>query len=402
LHTIVLPILQEIKQKGDDAVRHYTQKFDKVIIENFKVTTFELENASHIIPENLKNAIKIAKQNIEKFHISQKEISQKIETMQGITCWRKSVPIQRVGLYVPSQSAPMFSTILMLGIPATLAGCSEIVLCTPPQIDGNIHPALLYTAHLLGIKNVFKCGGVQAIGAMSYGTLSIPKVDKIFGPSNQYVTTAKQIVAEEGTAIDMPAGPSEVLVIADEYANADFVASDLLSQAEHGTSSQVVLCTNSEDFANKVLNALELQTAIQPRKEIIVEALAHSHILVFENLENAMNFSNEYAPEHLILHVENPELLGEQVQNAGSVFLGAYSPESVGDYASGTNHTLPTEGFARAYSGVSLDSFVKKITFQKLTQQGIKNIGNAVEIMAEAEGFFAHKNAVSVRLKSLE
>ncbi len=402
LHEIVLPILQDIKQQGDNAVRHYIEKFDKVKIQDFKVSKKEFEDAQHLVSPALKEAIKTAKQNIVKFHLSQHEISKKIDTMEGVTCWRKSVAIERVGLYVPSQSAPMFSTILMLAIPANMAGCKEIVLCTSPQSDGTIHPALLYTAQLLHIENVFKCGGVQAIGAMAYGTESIPKVDKIFGPSNQYVTTAKQLVSEEGTAIDMPAGPSEVLVIADEQANAIFVASDLLSQAEHGASSQVILATNSEDFANKVLVELAIQTEIQPRKEVILQALAHSRILVFEDTTQAMDFSNAYAPEHLILHVEQPELLAEKVRNAGSVFLGAYSPESVGDYASGTNHTLPTEGFARAYSGVSLDSFVKKITFQKLSEKGIQNIGQTVEIMAEAEGFFAHKNAVTVRLDSLK
>jgi histidinol dehydrogenase len=401
LHEIVLPILQDLKTQGDKALRHYVQKFDKVQIEDFRVSEAEFQEAQNLVHDDLKKAIQTAKYNIAKFHLEQHEHPKKVETMEGVSCWRKSVAIQRVGLYIPSQSAPMFSTILMLGIPANMAGCEKIILCTSPQSNGKIHPALLYTAQLLNIKNVFKCGGVQAIGAMAYGTESIPKVDKIFGPSNQYVTTAKQLVAEEGTAIDMPAGPSEVLVIADQNANAVFVASDLLSQAEHGESSQVILATNSEKFADEVLAQIEIQTQTQPRKEIILKALAHSRILVFENITEAMDFSNEYAPEHLILHVDNPEILADKVKNAGSVFLGAYSPESVGDYASGTNHTLPTEGFAKAYSGVSLDSFLKKITFQKISEKGLQNIGKTVETMAEAEGFFAHKNAVTVRLNFL-
>lgn len=399
LYQSVLPILKDVKENGDKALKKYIEKFDKIKVSQFAVTKEEFAEAKNLVPEELKEAIKVAKYNIANFHIAQQEPIKKIESTQGVVCWRKNTPISRVGLYIPSQSAPMFSTILMLGIPANLAGCKEIVLCCTPHESGKIHPVLLYTADLLNIHSVYKCGGAQAIAAMAYGTESIPKVDKIFGPSNQYVTAAKQLVSEEGTAIDMTAGPSELLVIADETANPVFVAADLLSQAEHGASSQVVLCATSEKLADEVLKEIAQQIIAQPRKEIIEKALLHSHILLFDTTEEAMDFSNEYAPEHLIINTKDFEVLADKVVNAGSVFLGNFSPESAGDYASGPNHTLPTEGYARTFSGVSVDSFVKKITFQHLSEKGIKNLGKTVEIMAEAEGLFAHKNAVSLRLK---
>jgi histidinol dehydrogenase len=402
LHQAVQPILQEVKNGGDQALRQYVQKFDGVWIENFQVTEDEFREANAQVGDELKKAIQTAKYNIAKFHIEQKEHVKKIETMEGVTCWRKSTPIAKVGLYIPSQNAPLFSTILMLGIPANMAGCEEIIMCCTPDKNGKINPVILYTAYLLNIRKVFKCGGAQAIAAMAYGTETIPKIDKIFGPSNQYVSAAKQLVSEEGVAIDMTAGPSEVLIIADETANPVFVAADLLSQAEHGIDSQVILATPSEKLADAVLVEVENQIETQPRKEIIRKSLNNSWILVFKDNFEALEFSNEYAPEHLIIATANDDYLAEKVVNAGSVFLGNYSPESAGDYASGPNHTLPTEGFARTFSGVSLDSFVKKITFQKLSAKGIQNIGKTVEIMAEAEGLFAHKNAVTVRLEALK
>ncbi len=402
LHQVVMPIIQDVKKNGDAALRHYVEKFDKVRIEQFKVSEREFEEAEAQVSEELKKAIKVAKYNIAKFHIAQQEPVKKIETMEGVTCWRRSTPIAKVGLYIPSQSAPLFSTILMLGIPANMANCEEIVLCSTPNQDGTIHPVILYTANLLNIKNVFKCGGAQAIAAMAYGTESVPKVYKIFGPSNQYVTAAKQLVSEDGIAIDMTAGPSELLVIADDTASPVFVAADLLSQAEHGVDSQVVLATSSENLVEAVMQELYKQLDALPRRDIARASLSKSRIILFKNNMEAMEFSNEYAPEHLIISTANDEVVAERVVNAGSVFLGNYSPESVGDYASGTNHTLPTEGFARVFSGVSLDSFVKKITFQRLTPKGIQNIGNTVEVMAEAEGLQAHKNAVTVRLNALK
>jgi histidinol dehydrogenase len=402
LYQAVQPILQEVKREGDEAVRRYVEKFDKIYIENFQVTEDEFREANASVSDELKKAIQTAKYNIAKFHLEQKEHIKKIETMEGVICWRKSTAIQKVGLYIPSQNAPLFSTILMLGIPANMAGCEEIIMCSTPDKSGKINPVILYTAYLLNIRKVYKCGGAQAIGAMAYGTATIPKVDKIFGPSNQYVSAAKQLVAEEGVAIDMTAGPSEVLVIADETANATFVAADLLSQAEHGIDSQVILATPSEKFADSVWQEVERQVITQPRQEIIRKSLANSWLLVFKDSFEAMEFSNEYAPEHLIIATANDDYLAEKVINAGSVFLGNFSPESAGDYASGPNHTLPTEGYARTFSGVSLDSFVKKITFQKLSAKGIQNIGKTVEIMAEAEGLFAHKNAVTVRLEALQ
>jgi histidinol dehydrogenase len=401
LYPTVRPILKAVKEEGDAALRRYVQKFDRVLIDDFRVSPEEFREANAQVSEELKKAIQTAKYNIAKFHISQKEAIKKVETMEGVSCWRKSTPIAKIGLYIPSQSAPLFSTILMLGIPANMAGCEEIIMCSTPNIDGKINPVILYTANLLNIKKVFKCGGAQAIAAMAYGTETVPKVYKIFGPSNQYVTAAKQLVMEDGIAIDLTAGPSELLVIADETSNPVFVAADLLSQAEHGADSQVVLASPSERLVDEVLAEIQKQKEVQLRKEIIDKSLSKSVALVFQNSLEAVEFANEYAPEHLIIATANDEYLAEKIINAGSVFLGNYSPESAGDYASGTNHTLPTEGFAKVYSGVSLDSFVKKITFQKITPKGIQNLGKTVEIMAEAEGLFAHKNAITVRLEAL-
>jgi histidinol dehydrogenase len=391
-------ILLEIQENGDKAVQKYAAQFDKSHLNHFLVSDEEIQKAISLINSELKSAINIAYQNIKRFHQTQKTESELVETMQGVTCYRKSVGIERVGLYIPGGTAPLFSTVLMLGIPAVMAGCKQIVLCTPPAADGTVHPAILYAAHVIGITKIFKIGGIQAIGAMAYGTETVPKVFKIFGPGNQYVTCAKQLVANQGVAIDMPAGPSEVLVIADDTANPDFVASDLLSQAEHGTDSQVVLITLSDAFLQKTLQSIDNQLKRLPRQTIAKQALGNSIAIVAKNYAEAMDISNEYAPEHLILATENATILAEQVVNAGSVFLGHYSPESVGDYASGTNHTLPTNGFARTSGGVSLDSFVKKITFQSLTQEGLKNISSTVICMAEAEQLQAHAEAVRIRL----
>lgn len=402
LEALVIPVLEAVKSQGDTALKKFTQQFDGVSLENLQVSQAEFEDATNAISKELKSAIQQARENISKFHLAQREESQQIETMPGVNCWRKSVGIPRVGLYIPGGTAPLFSTILMLGVPAMIAGCEQIILCTPPSKEGKVHPAILYTANLLGIKEVFKAGGSQAIAAMAYGTESIPKVDKIFGPGNQYVTVAKQLVNKEGISIDMPAGPSEVLVVADHTASPDFVAADLLSQAEHGIDSQVILVTMNDQIAQNCVDAVEAQLASLPRKEIAAEALKHSKTIVVNNQQEALDLVNVYAPEHLILALENAEAFGDRVINAGSVFLGNYTPESVGDYASGTNHTLPTNGFARAYSGVSLDSFVKKITFQRLSPEGLQALGPAVEIMAAAEELEAHKRAVSIRLEELE
>ncbi|MBL7936988.1 MAG: histidinol dehydrogenase [Bacteroidia bacterium] len=400
LESTVQSVLTDIKANGQSAVRKYTLQFDKIDIENILVTDVEFSEAGKLITDDLKNAIQLAKKNIETFHLVQKENLQVIETMSGVKCWRKSIAIQKVGLYIPGGTAPLFSTILMLGIPAKLAGCEEIILCTPPDSNGNINPAILYTAQLIGITKVFKVGGVQAIGAMAYGTIIIPQVYKIFGPGNQYVTCAKQLVNKQGVAIDMPAGPSEVAILADETCIPEFVAADLLSQAEHGSDSQVILVSTNESVIQKIQTELEKQLAVLPRKELATKALENSKAILVKTNTEAITLLNEYAPEHLIIACANDEQLAEQVINAGSVFLGNYSCESAGDYASGTNHTLPTNGYAKAYSGVSLDSFVKKITYQKLSKEGINNIGPAIELMAEAEGLQAHKNAVTVRLKS--
>ena len=400
LEIIVLPVLQDVKQNGDAAVKKYTAQFDKIEFNDTKVSPAEMEEALLLVGDDLKNAIQMAKENITKFHLAQKEAVTKIETSTGVLCWRKSVAIQNVGLYIPAGTAPLFSTVLMLGIPAQIAGCSNIVVCTAAGKNGKVHPAILYTAGLLGIQNIYKIGGIQAIAAMAYGTQTILKVSKIFGPGNQYVTAAKQLVNKEGIAIDMPAGPSEVAVYADDTCVPAFVASDLLSQAEHGVDSQVVLVASALTIIEKVKEQIELQLKELPRKEIATTALQHSRFIVVENVDDAFEFLNEYAAEHLIIASENAAMLSEKIINAGSVFLGNYSPESAGDYASGTNHTLPTNGYAKAYSGVSVDSFIKKITFQQLSKEGVKSIGSAVELMAEAEGLDAHKNAITLRLNN--
>lgn len=399
LESIVSAVLTDIKTNGDVAIKKYTLQFDKVAVENLLVTEEEFLQAEKKVAPELKVAIQLAKSNIEKFHIAQKEESKIIETMEGVKCWRKSVAIEKVGLYIPGGSAPLFSTILMLGVPAKIAGCKEIVLSTPPNSEGEINSAILYTAKLIGVNKVFKIGGVQAIAAMAFGTETVPKVYKIFGPGNQYVTCAKQLITKEGVAIDMPAGPSEVAVLADETCIPEFVAADLLSQAEHGADSQVILVSDNETVIARIQTELEKQLALLPRKELTAKALENSKAILVKDKNEAIDLLNEYAPEHLIFACKDDEQLAEKVINAGSVFLGNYSCESAGDYASGTNHTLPTNGYAKAYSGVSLDSFVKKITFQKLSKQGIHNIGKAIELMAEAEGLQAHKNAVTLRIK---
>ena len=395
----IRPILDDVKKNGDRALIKYTAQFDKAEITNIAITEGEIQFALNSVNTELLDAIRTAADNITAFHKKQLQPVERIETMPGISCWRKSVGIEKVGLYIPGGTAPLFSTVLMLAIPAVIAGCKEIVLCSPPSADGKIHPAILAAAAYIGIKKIYKVGGVQAIAAMAYGTESVPKVFKIFGPGNQYVTTAKQMVQKDGVAIDMPAGPSEVAVYADKTARSSFVAADLLSQAEHGVDSQVILVTDDELMVMKVEFELKLQLENLPRKEFAEQALNNSKIILVENSGQAIELLNMYAPEHLILACENAEALSEKVINAGSVFIGHYSPESVGDYASGTNHTLPTNGYARAYSGVSVDSFVKKITYQQLTQEGLNNISKTVELMAEAEGLRAHAEAVRVRLK---
>ncbi len=390
-------VLDEVKAHGDIAVKKYTQQYDGVELEDNIVTIDEIENAIGLVAKDLKEAIQLAAKNIRCFHEKQIADVEIIETMSGISCWRKSVGIEKVGLYIPGGTAPLFSTILMLGIPASIAGCKEIILCSPPNKNGQLHPAILFAAHLVGIKKIYKIGGVQAIAAMAYGTQSLPKVDKIFGPGNQYVTAAKQLIQQEGVAIDMPAGPSEVCVLADDSANPAFVAADLLSQAEHGSDSQVLLVSTSKALVEKVNIELDKQVEALPRKEIALKALANSKAILVDQIDEAIDIVNEYAAEHLIIACENESSIAERIVNAGSVFLGNYSPESVGDYASGTNHTLPTNGYARAYSGVSVDSFVKKITFQQLTKKGLTSIAQAVELMAEAEGLQAHANAIRIR-----
>lgn len=401
LKKIVEKIFREVHSNGDKAVLEYTHRFDHAALKSTIVTKREFGAASKQVDKKLKDAINIAKKNIEKFHASQKATENKLETTKGVTCWRKTVPIEKVGLYIPGGSAPLFSTVLMLGIPAKLAGCKEIILCTPPNEEGKIHPAILYTAAFIGIKKIFKAGGVQAIAAMTFGTATIPQVHKIFGPGNQYVTAAKMFAFEKGIAIDMPAGPSEVLVVADESAEPSFIAADLLSQAEHGADSQVIFVSLSEKLIGQVNKEIELQLKALPRKNIASKSLHNSSAILVKHKKEAVEIINEYAPEHLILSVKESSFFIEHVVNAGSVFIGNYTPESAGDYASGTNHTLPTQGFARSYGGVSLDSFVKKITYQQITEKGIKNIGSTIETMAEAEELIAHKNAVSLRLKKL-
>lgn len=398
LTEIVGNIIGDVKNEGDKALIKYAETFDGVSLNHLNVSKEEIDNAISETPQTLKDAIDVAYQNILKFHKAQQQTEAVVETTKGVKCWRKSVAIEKVGLYIPGGSAPLFSTILMLGIPAKIAGCEEIVLCSPPNKKEEIHSAILYTAQMVGISKIYKVGGAQAIGAMAFGTESMPQVYKIFGPGNQYVTKAKELVQQEGIAIDMPAGPSEVLIIADETCKPAFVASDLLSQAEHGPDSQVILLSNSEFILEKCLAELEKQLVQLPRKTIAEKALENSKAIVLKNIKDCIEFSNLYAPEHLIIASENASQHIDVIVNAGSVFLGNYSCESAGDYASGTNHTLPTNGFAKNYSGVSLDSFVKKITFQQLTKEGIKNIGGAIEIMAETEELMAHKNAVSLRL----
>jgi histidinol dehydrogenase len=398
LEATVSNILNDVNQNGDAAVKKYALQFDKVVLTDLKVSETEFAEAAALVDDNLKQAIAVAKENIQKFHAAQKESIIKIETVAGVTCWRKSVAINKVGLYIPGGTAPLFSTLVMLGVPAVLAGCREIAVCTPTDKNGKVNPVVLYTAQLIGLKTVFKIGGVQAIAAMAYGTETINKVYKIFGPGNQYVTCAKQLINAAGVAIDMPAGPSEVAVYADDSCNAAFVAADLLSQAEHGADSQVVLVASNNTIVAAVKAAIQKQLQELPRKDIAAKALEHSRFIVMENADTAFELLNEYAAEHLIIASDNAAILAEKVINAGSVFLGHYSPESAGDYASGTNHTLPTNGYAKAYSGVSLDSFVKKITFQQLSKEGLNNIGTAIEAMAAAEGLEAHKNAVTIRV----
>lgn len=395
----VKAVLNDVRSRGDEAVKEYELQFDKVQLSALKVTESEIAEAEKIVSAELKAAILLAKGNIEKFHAAQKQQLPKVETMPGVTCWQKAVAIDKVGLYIPGGTAPLFSTVLMLAIPAQIAGCKEIVLCSPPNKAGKIHPAVLYAAKLAGVSQIFKIGGVQAIGAMAYGTESVPKVYKIFGPGNQYVTAAKQVVSLKDVAIDMPAGPSEVEVLADETANPAFVAADLLSQAEHGVDSQAVLITTSEILAEQVIVEVNKQVEELPRVDLAKQALVHSKIIVVKDLQQVIAITNEYAPEHLIISTKNYMEIANQITNAGSIFLGHLTPESAGDYASGTNHTLPTNGYAKAYSGVNLDSFIKKITFQEITPEGLQNIGPAIEIMAENEELMAHKNAVTLRMK---
>ncbi|HEY8404651.1 MAG TPA: histidinol dehydrogenase [Flavobacteriales bacterium] len=398
LRSSVQGIMKNVKKEGDRALFQFALQFDKSSLTSLAVSPQEIKNATSAISPELDKAIHIAAENIRKFHSAQQEQSRFIETMPGVQCWRKSVAIDRVGLYIPGGSAPLFSTVLMLAIPAQIAGCKEIILCTPPDANGNVHPAILHAASVAGVSRIFKTGGAQAIAAMAYGTESIPKVDKIFGPGNQYVTCAKMLAQQEGTAIDMPAGPSEVLVIADRTSNPSFVAADLLSQAEHGSDSQVILLCTDKEWMMRCQEELLKQLNQLPRKELATASLSNSRFICFNTLQQCMAFSNSYAPEHLIIACEHAEELANEVRNAGSVFIGAYTPESAGDYASGTNHTLPTSGNAKAYSGVSLDSFIKKITFQKITRDGLQQLAMAIETMAQAEGLTAHKNAVSIRL----
>ena len=400
LRDTVLQVLGDIRAKGDKAVIEYEEKFDKVKLSSLEVTEEEFAEAEKATDNTLKEAIGKALENIRKFHASQKFEGQKVTTSTGVTCWQKAVAIEKVGLYIPGGTAPLFSTVLMLAAPAKIAGCKEIVLCSPPNREGKINTAILYAAKAAGVSKIFKAGGVQAIGAMAYGTESIPKVYKIFGPGNQYVMAAKQEVSLHDVAIDMPAGPSEVAVLADETANPAYVASDLLSQAEHGVDSQSILITTSEQLINAVQEEVEKQLAVLPRKEITEKSLSHSKLILVNTIDEAIDMSNEYAPEHLIIETKDYMQVAERIVNAGSVFLGPYTPESAGDYASGTNHTLPTNGYAKAYSGVNLDSFTRKITFQEITREGIMNIGPTIETMAANEFLDAHKNAVTVRLKS--
>ncbi len=395
-------IFREVRTGGDSVLKKYTEKFDRVSLETLVVTKEEIETAKTLISDELKNAIALAKQNITTFHEAQITPKVAVTTANGVLCWQEKRPIQKIGLYIPGGTAPLFSTILMLAVPAVIAGSKEIVLCSPPAVDGTIHPAILYTADLCGLTKIIKAGGIQAIAGMTFGTESIPKVYKIFGPGNQYVTVAKQLATKHGVAIDMPAGPSELLVVADDSANAAFVASDLLSQAEHGVDSQVLLVSTSKEMIKAVEAEVTTQLTVLPRKEIAQQAIDNSKLIYVEDETTAVDLINEYAPEHYIICVENEAFFISNIVNAGSVFIGNYTPESAGDYASGTNHTLPTNGYAKQYSGVNLDSFMKSMTFQKISKEGIQTIGKEIEVMAEAEGLQAHKNAVSLRLKSLK
>lgn len=402
IEDLVNGIFSEVAKDGDVTLKKYTEQFDKVILENLLVSDVEIEEAKALVSDELKSAIQLAKANIEVFHTAQKTGRVEVETTNGVSCWQEKRPIQKVGLYIPGGTAPLFSTILMLAVPANIAGCKEIILCSPPDKEGKLNPAILYTADLCGVTKIVKVGGIQAIAGMTFGTETIPQVYKIFGPGNQFVTVAKQIATKHGVAIDMPAGPSELLVVADDSADAAFVASDLLSQAEHGVDSQVILVSTSKEMINAVEKEVALQLEELPRKEIARQAIANSKLIYVENDKKAVDLINEYGPEHYIVCVENEDFYIDNTQNAGSVFIGNYTPESAGDYASGTNHTLPTNGYAKQYSGVNLDSFLKSMTFQKISEEGILAIGNAIELMAEAEGLEAHKNAVTLRLNSLK
>lgn len=401
LFDTVRRVLDDVRREGDEAVRRYEAEFDHVALDRLEVTPEELAAAAGQLSDELRAAIRTARANIETFHAAQRFSGRKIETAPGVTCWQKAVPIEKVGLYIPGGSAPLFSTVLMLAVPARIAGCREIILTTPPRRDGTVHPAILYAAQVAGVSRIFKAGGIQAIAAMAYGTETIPKAYKLFGPGNQYVTAAKQLVSLKDVAIDMPAGPSEVEVIADETAAPDFIAADFLSQAEHGPDSQALLVTASEALAQPVARAIEAQLDRLPRKEITGKALRHSRIIVLRDTDEVIDFTNRYAPEHLIIQTRDYAALAGRIENAGSVFLGPYTPESAGDYASGTNHTLPTNGYARAYSGVNLDSFIKKITFQEITGEGIRSLGPTIQTMARHEELEAHRNAVTLRLDTL-
>lgn len=401
LNGVVDDILEDVRNNGDEAVRRCELRFDGVSLKSLAVTDGEIENAVRSVDAELKEAIELAHSNIERFHMAQRTTEHKVETMPGVSCWQKSVAIQKVGLYVPGGTAPLFSTVLMLATPARIAGCDDIVLCTPPDKNGNVNPAILVAAKTAGVDKIYKIGGVQAIGAMAYGTETVPKVYKIFGPGNRYVMAAKQRVSLDGVAIDMPAGPSEVCVIADETSNVEFVAADLLSQAEHGTDSQVLLISTSESVAVRVSEEIDRQLAVLPRRDIAARSLENSLCIIAHDGSEAMEISNAYAPEHLVIATEDYDVLADKVVNAGSVFLGKYACESAGDYASGTNHTLPTHGYAMAYNGVNLDSYIRKITFQHITPEGVMSIGRAVEVMAENEQLEAHKNAMTVRLRNI-
>ncbi|CAM4265520.1 histidinol dehydrogenase [Gillisia limnaea] len=402
IEATVTEVFSEIKLKGDLAISKYTDLFDGVKLNDFKVSSKEIKEAGSLVSNELKEAIALAKSNIEKFHSAQKSEKISVTTSPGVDCWQEKRPIQKVGLYIPGGTAPLFSSILMLATPANIASCKEIILCTPPNKEGKVHPAILYTAALSGVTKIFKIGGIQAIGAMTFGTETVPKVYKIFGPGNQFVTVAKQLATKHNVAIDMPAGPSELLVVADDSADASFVASDLLSQAEHGADSQVILVSTSKTLISAVEAEIESQIVVLPRKEVAQKAIDNSKLIFVENDELAIEMINEYGPEHFIICTKNENFYIDGIENAGSVFIGNYTPESAGDYASGTNHTLPTNGYAKQYSGVNLDSFMKSMTFQKISEEGIRKIGPAIELMAEAEGLQAHKNAVTLRLKNIK